>query len=254
MTYETEASFCDDFIAYCKAHGWTSYPEQGGWDIVLVRGHVQIGIQAKLVANNKVLTQALPEDPQSTIGPHYRAVLVGSFRGRTPAAKNSNREMFTRMARASKLLVFDPTPAMRQAWAARQGKLWLPIGYHGNLSARRRVSVRWRWYRWRTRKLVWLPPFVPVHGAGVPNPVTVSPWKVAAVKLELVHIEKGYICLDDARSVIEDVGGTFKPSSLLNAFWQCTGARIKGSRQKQWKQMQSPSMTWPAVGKAMGVP
>ncbi len=60
--FKTEAELCAAFIEYAqRGEAWTAYAETCGWDILLVRkaDGFQIGIQAKLNYNMKVLSQCL---------------------------------------------------------------------------------------------------------------------------------------------------------------------------------------------------
>ena len=83
VTYKTEADLCADFIAAVRHDGkWECYPETAGWDILCVRASdgAQVGVEAKLRFNARVLNQALEEygwAPDRS-GPDYRAVLCNS--------------------------------------------------------------------------------------------------------------------------------------------------------------------------------
>ena len=73
--YKTEAALCADFITWVKAESgtqrrfgagrspvWTPYAETAGWDILLVAADgTQIGVQAKLRFNLKVIAQSIPD-------------------------------------------------------------------------------------------------------------------------------------------------------------------------------------------------
>lgn len=78
--FDTEAALCAAFIAWAARYGWVAYQEWADWDVLLVSsGGVQLGIEAKLTLNMKVLLQTLPERwAWRDTGPDYRAVLVGS--------------------------------------------------------------------------------------------------------------------------------------------------------------------------------
>jgi hypothetical protein len=79
--FESEAALCAAFIARLP-EGWTAYAETAGFDILLVRGAdgAQIGVEAKMTLNAKVLMQAV-EGLYSGRGsehaaPDFRAALV----------------------------------------------------------------------------------------------------------------------------------------------------------------------------------
>lgn len=87
--FPTEAALCEAFIRDVQAiRGWIVYPETAGFDILLVRedtGH-QLGIEAKLRLNEKVIDQILPSDWSNLCndeGPDWRAVLVPEGSGST---------------------------------------------------------------------------------------------------------------------------------------------------------------------------
>jgi hypothetical protein len=83
------AAYCTyvDRINYAYRHlpeshmRWTVYAETAGFDLLLVQDvtGVQVGIEAKLTLNLKVLEQALPSRydgfHRPSVGPDYRAVL-----------------------------------------------------------------------------------------------------------------------------------------------------------------------------------
>ena len=122
--YASEAHLCAAFIEWVKAvsgkvdHGhrtpvWTPYAETAGWDILLVADDgAQIGIEAKLNFNMKVLAQAMPENYEAwrETGPDFRAILV-------PNGDDSHR----RICAALGLLIFTPRRGYgnQQVFAAR---------------------------------------------------------------------------------------------------------------------------------------
>jgi hypothetical protein len=57
--FASEKRLCDNLISEAEKRNFIAYPEQGNWDIVLVRNKIQIGVQAKLRPNLKVLAQTL---------------------------------------------------------------------------------------------------------------------------------------------------------------------------------------------------
>ena len=78
--FATEAELCAAFIAALPKE-WTAYPETGGFDILLSRNAdgFQIGVEAKLRLNAKVICQAAEEVGYSYVdrpGPDCRAVLI----------------------------------------------------------------------------------------------------------------------------------------------------------------------------------
>lgn len=247
--FATEADVCDALVQ--DAPGWTAYPEQGGWDLLLVRQGVQVGVQAKLVGNIHMLLQALPGNPrkEDVEGPCYRAVAVGRWPGRTAGARIGRRNELAALAMRLRLLVLEgPTEELGKTgtWLKRS---WPCVNLERRYTGYGPPAIDWRWYRWRPKRPVWTPPFVPDLPAGVPAPSSVSAFQIASVKLERLANEKGWICLSDVRN-IEGADGNWNPQTLLTSFFECTGKRILGSRQCKWilhRRWPPPSKRWPAV-------
>lgn len=87
--FKTEAELCAAFLA-CVPATWVAYPESCGFDIVLAHEETgaQIGIEAKLTLNSKVLVQVTDGRERNANGPDYMAVLVG----RVVCAAHDNHE------------------------------------------------------------------------------------------------------------------------------------------------------------------
>lgn len=75
MRCASEGELCDRFSTIARANGWRVFPEVGGWDLLLVCNKTQIGIEAKMQCNIRVLVQAMRRS-LSYRYPDYRAVLV----------------------------------------------------------------------------------------------------------------------------------------------------------------------------------
>lgn len=247
----TEADLCQQLIAAASSEAWAAYPEQGGWDILLVRAGVQVGVQAKLVGNIHMLLQASDDNPRDLgrAGPHYRAVLVGRWPGRTPRARQEHKSELIALAMRLRLLVLQPPDP---DWRYAGGDSWLSCGHpHSNMYRFHRFNcIDWRWYRWPTRKPVWVPPFVPDLPAGVPNPRSVSAYQIACIRLEQLALSKGWICRDDVKAVQEEIGGSWNLGTPMTQFFSNTGQRAHG-RQMKWLLRRSPSKLWPDVAKGM---
>jgi hypothetical protein len=195
--YNLEKDMCDELTIHAKHNGWVVYPEQGGWDLLLVRNHIQVGIQAKLRLTIKLLSQALTN---SNVGPHYRAVAVGNSHW-------LEKEDFIKISFPLKLIFID-------------------MGVHPDFwisGAMRNTSFKH--YRHFPDEVVWVPPFVPELDAGIPSPQNVSPWKIIAIKLELLAEEKGWVSIIDVRDVInQEIPKQTKsyPRTLLQSYFTCT--------------------------------
>jgi hypothetical protein len=227
--FETETDLCRAFLDGLPPD-WTAYPETAGWDVLLVRNGVQVGIQAKLRANQEVLLQALPtlriwRERQRISGPRYRGILVERTTGRTEESRRTNLHRFAAIARHLRLLVLRPPTESHlpfpDDWLGRAE----PNGLNRRMSYQlvrraRPTSIDWRWYRWNPSRPEDLPPVVPRVPAGVPSPEVVSLWSVAAVRLELLCRERGFVTARDAREIRDDLGAKWNPSTLLKRFFE----------------------------------
>lgn len=182
--FKTEADLCAAFIDWAKREGWTIYPETAGWDIVLVdKDGRQLGVEAKLTLNLKVISQALKGSIWSeSKGPDFRAILV-------PEMQNDAIETILAVVGLS---------------------CFIPHQEH----YRRDEPQRWRFQRydeWRHDMHDWnpsercaLPDFIPDVLAGVPSPRTLSPWKVGALRV-LARLElQGFVVRNDVSDCKND--------------------------------------------------
>lgn len=186
--FKTEAALCEAFIAWAKRYGWTAYAETAGWDIVLARPTgVQIGIQAKLKFNMKVLTQTLPVyGCDDVTGPDYRAILIGE---KCPGAglvcdglgfALFQPERWYRDPRSTKPVDFEPgsTEVVGTSTFSRYGR---------------------HWFDWNPQKRIKLPDYVPDVAAGASGPVQLTPWKIGALRLTALLELRGHITRADFR-------------------------------------------------------
>lgn len=214
--FKTEAELCAAFIAWVKAesgrhrHGvktpvWTPYAETAGWDILLVgEDGTQIGIEAKLKFNMKVLTQCLPDCYDyygERRGPDFRAVLVPDF--------NSEHE---RICAALGLMLIatkghgsefrpDLTPE-RQGW----------------------YSSAPGWHFWNPVERCRVPEYVPDVVAGSSAPIQLTDWKIKALRILATVDVRGYVTKDD-----------FKEHRIDPRVWTGPAAYlVPGSAQGQW--------------------
>ena len=225
--YKLEKDMCDELASYARNDKWIVYPEQGGWDLLLVRNSIQVGIQAKLRPNIKLLSQSIV--PEEYDGPHYRAIAVGNL-------TQAERIDITKITKELRLVFID---------MSIHPTYWL----YNSLSV-----APIRHYRHFPKKPLWIPPFVPDLPAGVPSPKNVSPWKVSAVKLEIIAMNKGWVSIIDARDVVnqevpEKSQGSY-PRTLLKTYFTCTNERDpRKPRCKKWvlKHRSRPSKLCPEV-------
>lgn len=172
--FATEAELCAAFIAWAaRWPEWTAYPESCGWDILLAHADgTQVGIQAKLKLNLKVLAQAVASwhDWHDT-GPDFRALLVPGGHG------------VGDLCDALGLGIFEPNRWREQGAANFSPEL------------DRRGYAHWH-YTNPTKRHV-LPKYVPDVPCGVPGPLMLTPWKIAALEIVATIAVRGFVTRDD---------------------------------------------------------
>lgn len=161
---------------------WTIYHETAGWDILLVHRayEFQVGIEAKLSLNAKVLAQGLDGAHRyyRVEGPDYRGVLV-------PASKCQLH--MSQIARAVGLGVIAFAPA-DQYISGRGSDL---------------PDEKWRqdgWPNWCPGKRCALPDYVPDVTGGHAAPVQLTDWKIKAIKLCIILERRGYVTRRDMKA------------------------------------------------------
>jgi hypothetical protein len=211
--YATEAALCADFIAWVKRDGreyrtgekpvaWTVYAETAGWDILLVGPDgTQIGIEAKLRFNMKVLQQCLPDtwDGWHDQGPDYRAVLVPDWSSDDARVCN----------------------ALGLALLGRNGSGWREASFRPGLLENESGGG---WHYWSPRERCKLPEFVPDVAAGCPAPLRLTQWKVAALRITATLEVRGHVTRQDFREYSIDPrrwtgpGGWLLPGAVPGQF------------------------------------
>lgn len=184
--YETEAALCADFIEWLKvphrhngsdAPKWTPYAETAGWDILLVaEDGTQIGVQAKLRFNMKVLQQCLPHtwDEWHDRGPDYRAVLVPEWDSGDARIAN----------------------ALGLALIGHSGNHWHQPTFRPGLLQN---ECGGGWHYWSPREREKLPEYVPDVPAGASGPIQLTKWKIAALRIVATLEVRGFVTREDFR-------------------------------------------------------
>lgn len=196
--WTSEAALAADFIAWAAHHGWTAYAETAGWDILLVRPEdgFQIGVEAKLALNVKVLCQTLEHEHAygSGTGPDCWAVLV-------PGAKAVNGLG----AIARRLGVVIITGWKPETWGDWKGPAFKP--------ELPKVAGRWAPYSdenefydggWPERcpdQRHTLPDWVPDVTAGASGPTKLTTWKVKAIKVAIILEARGWVTRADFKAL-----------------------------------------------------
>lgn len=171
-----EHDLCREFIDALPKE-WTAYPETCGWDILLVRRSdgFQVGVEAKLNLNAKVICQAAESISHHQVdapGPDCRAVLV-------PAGKN--RTDFAGLLNLLGLVVIRPCS-------------------FGGCSPRLPDDGYWNsrsWPEFAPARRHQLPDYIPDVVAGSSAPVSLTEWKISAIKIVILLEKRGYVTRAD---------------------------------------------------------
>lgn len=178
QAFATEAELVAAFVTWVgeQRGDWRVYPETADWDVLLVGPDgTQIGVEAKLTLNLKVLEQALPESWSRCDGPDFRAVLVPRI-GRQHHLAGLFRQIGVTIISDAGSGFFHPSlPDLGVAWSGDNWQSWIP-------------AIRCE-----------VPEYVPVVAAGVPSPVKLSEWKVKAIKLLILLERRGHVTRSDMR-------------------------------------------------------
>ena len=190
--FKSESDLCAAFIE-ALPDGWTSYPETAGFDILLVADDgFQIGIEAKMRTNAKVISQAVESLSDCCLpGPDCRAILVpagkvGSFRG---------------ICRLLAITVIE---------CGRREDIWLrnvkpgPWAFMPRLpseTGRNSYSAERDWHQWCPVKRCPVPDYVPDVVAGVPAPLRLTAWKIKAIKILILLERRGFVTRHDFKAL-----------------------------------------------------
>lgn len=184
--FKTEADLCTAFQAWVALFdGWTCYAETEGWDILLAHADgTQIGIQAKLKFNIKVLAQTIESGHgwQET-GPDFRAVLVPDGAGFRDLANALGITTFN--AVASSKYFRRPDDIRRSA-------------FQPDITSRH-FAADGRWHYCNPAKRHALPKYVPDVPAGVSGPCSLTRWKIGALEIAATIELRGYVTRQDFR-------------------------------------------------------
>lgn len=180
---------------------WVAYPETGAFDLLMVQksSGVQVGIEAKLSLNVKVLIQALAGTKNwSHVGPDYRAVLVpgGGVQG-------GLHEISLRLG----LTVLSPQDI---SWSG--APRW---SIYNGLPEEADTHALEKWYPWCPVERVKLPDYVPDCIAGSPSPITLTQWKIKAIRAAILLDKQGYITRADIKDLGMDVSRWCNNSTWL---------------------------------------
>ena len=181
--YTKETELCKKFIESIK-DAWACYPETCGFDILLSRKEdgFQIGIEAKLTLNAKVIAQVAER-----VGHYYtdypapdcRAILVPERSGITLAG-------VCELLGITVIRMYEPNG--RYYCSVEPFRPVLPDGHYWNDG---------HWYEFCPSKRLSLPDYIPDVEAGASAPVSLTPWKVKAIKIAITLEKRGFITRKD---------------------------------------------------------
>lgn len=199
----SEAELCRRFIAYAEPQGWKAYAETGGWDIVLVKDGVQIGVQAKLRFNATLMRQLLPGN-HGRRGPNYIAALL----------PNSDSDV-SQVLEQCGVIYFYPHNNMQ--WDDR-------ITQYAPLD----LGLQYR-PQWDFEEQIELPEYLPDVPAGDSAPVQLTPWKVGALRLFAMIEHQGFATKNDMDRIL--VNPRFFVQSEWIAYDRHAKRYIKGPKE-----------------------
>jgi hypothetical protein len=171
---------------------WVIYPETCGWDLLLVQEvtGVQVGIEAKLALNAKVISQSLPHHRwYESRGPDYRAALVPG------GGRNLELRQLCDCIGLTILSIYDCHPYSEEP----EWHLHTP----GRLPDEERpesfTMEGWHW--WGPVEREKLPDYIPDVRAGVKSPVQLTEWKIRAIKLWVILDRRGVVTRGDMKAL-----------------------------------------------------
>lgn len=248
MTYPTEAAMVEAFVAEVKRKGgcvswrgqtWVPYAETGGFDLLLVeeKTGLQIGIEAKLSLNAKVLAQAIPRQYYfSDTGPDYRAVLV---------PQNKCQLHMKEIAAALGITVITIWPS-----EMRRGNAGADIRpYH--LPSQETYGT-YEWFPFIPAQRVKLPEYVPDVCGGHSAPVALTHWKIKAIKLMILLERRGYVTRHDMKLLqispsrwTERHAGYLSPDTIKGGYvWNERTPDLKAQHPVNYVQIEADFDKW----------
>lgn len=195
-TFTTEAEMVQAFCGWNQTsvrNPWKIYHETCGWDMLAVDPEtgVQVGIEAKLSLNAKVLSQALPghSERSAPIGPDYRAVLVPEKNYQNHLAPICKHLGLTVIVIHGQTCDWRPSDPIR--WHCSP-HFWPDeaSNFFGS-----------DWFPWLPGERHTLPDYLPDVTGGHAAPVMLTPWKIKAIKLLILLDRFGSVTRKDMKAL-----------------------------------------------------
>jgi len=178
MIFRTERQLVETYVQTVDSARWQVYPETGNFDLLLSRKEdgFQIGIEAKLKLNTKVICQAadLAIGRSLGVGPDCRAVLV---------PHGQERNEYGPLLKALQIVVLRVSGRSHAPWVTPG----LPAA----------PEARGEWPEHFPAQRLELPDYVPDVAAGVASPTKLTLWKIKAIKISLILKKRGYLVRRD---------------------------------------------------------
>ncbi|QUS54184.1 hypothetical protein [Pseudovibrio brasiliensis] len=208
--FASENEMCAHFISKLPEE-WVAYPEWGNWDILLVRKSdgFQVGIEAKLRLSAKVISQSAETAYQADKpGPDCRAILI---------PKGSNLD-FQPVCNILQLQIIEIESETSKSPSTVN---W----YRPKLPNPDRASPAGNFKEFYPLERLELPEVIPVVEAGKPAPIKLTPWKIKAIKLDVILKKHGVA----TRKL-------FKALSLNTTLFLSSGNgwMLKGNARGEW--------------------
>lgn len=168
---------------------WTAYHEWAEWDLLMVHDSgAQVGIEAKMTLNAKVLDQALPYMGHHwDEGPDFRAVLV---------AREGLQNHLENIANHIGIVIIRASGQAPSEWSPKGRYNFNPTLPDFNFS----YSCR-EWPAWYPARRHRLPDYVPDVTGGRAAPVKLTPWKISAIKLLILLEKRGFVTRADMKKL-----------------------------------------------------
>jgi hypothetical protein len=217
-SFTKETDLCAAFIKSLRK-GWTAYPETGGFDILLSRDAdgFQIGIEAKLRLNAKVICQAaenLAHHYVDMSGPDCRAVLI-------PENVSMDMAAICKFLGITVIRMWDGS-SKGYGRPAHQFSPQLPdIKDNGWMES---------WHERAPSSRLKLPDYIPDVIAGDKSPVTLTAWKVKAIKIAVTLEKRGYVTRAD-----------FSHHKISMSMWTQSGWITLDRARKVWTAGRVPN-------------
>ncbi len=190
--FATEAALCAAFIDAIDKRSWVAFPETGGFDILLVRkvDGFQIGVEAKLVLNLRVLTQALEEarwwETKHT-GPDCSAILVPDN-----VPSGGLAAILPHLAVTMIVMRFGLDWRLNKRFSPELPREGDEYGAEHD---------RREWHELCPDVRLPLPDYVPDVVAGSSAPLQLTTWKIAAIKIAVIAERRGFVTRSDFRAL-----------------------------------------------------